>query len=594
MNLDRRVRTSFIAIAADLLLIGTKGALAVMTGSLAIAADAWHSFADLVVSVVVLAGIGLRLREERRAPAALAGLVPVASGGSVPAGVSGEPAAPRAGNRVEAGIAYAVAVAILYVPYEIATGLREAAVHEIRRPGLALGGMLLCAAIAFLAARLKLTVGRETGSAGLSADGFHSWSDMLGTLAVIAAILGQLAGVALEPIAAVLIAVLIGATGLELMVVSGEALLFGTPMRHGAGEAWLKERTRRARDCLRVLAPEAVPGPPRRLIVATLAGLAVLLWLATGLTAVGPSELGVRTRFGAVVGPPLEPGLHLVAPWPVDLVRRVELGSLRRSEIGFRSEPGASVRAALLWDGGDPPGYRRVPEESLALAGDENLVHASLVVHWRPTDPGRALFAVNRLDEVVVRLAESAFHEVMATEPLEGILASGRERILERTRSLLAREAGRLDLGIEVVSVLLQELRPPLEVAPAFRDVFSAREDHLRLLSLAEAHQNQALPEARGRAAMSGADAAASRAERRLRAEGDALHFAQVAGAFASHREVTGLRLHAETAEVALSGRKKIIADPRANRGGYHLWLFAPERPPPPLGPEPRHVEFPE
>jgi regulator of protease activity HflC (stomatin/prohibitin superfamily) len=62
--------------------------------------------------------------------------------------------------------------------------------------------------------------------------------------------------------------------------------------------------------------------------------------------------VGLRLRFGARVGAPLEPGLHLVLPWPVEEVERVPR-TVARLEVGFRSVAGAPP-SELLWD--DAPG----------------------------------------------------------------------------------------------------------------------------------------------------------------------------------------------------------------------------------------------
>ena len=64
--MDRRVRASLFSIGTDIFLTTLKGLLAFLTGSVAILADAYHSFSDLVVSCTVLTGILLRRRQERR------------------------------------------------------------------------------------------------------------------------------------------------------------------------------------------------------------------------------------------------------------------------------------------------------------------------------------------------------------------------------------------------------------------------------------------------------------------------------------------------------------------------------------------------
>ena len=65
--MDRRVRTSLFSIGTDIFLTCVKGILAALTGSVAILADAYHSFSDLIVSCTVLTGILLRRRQEQKA-----------------------------------------------------------------------------------------------------------------------------------------------------------------------------------------------------------------------------------------------------------------------------------------------------------------------------------------------------------------------------------------------------------------------------------------------------------------------------------------------------------------------------------------------
>jgi membrane protease subunit HflK len=52
--------------------------------------------------------------------------------------------------------------------------------------------------------------------------------------------------------------------------------------------------------------------------------------------------------------------------------------------------------------------------------------------------------------------------------------------------------------GIEVVSIELQDVHPPIDVVGAFRDVASAREDMNRRMNLAEGYRDSLIPEARG------------------------------------------------------------------------------------------------
>ena len=83
--MDRRLHTFLISIGTDIFLTSVKGILFFYTGSVAIFADAYHSFSDLIVSLTVLTGIALRLRQERK-PAVVAAKGPQDTGGGSDAG----------------------------------------------------------------------------------------------------------------------------------------------------------------------------------------------------------------------------------------------------------------------------------------------------------------------------------------------------------------------------------------------------------------------------------------------------------------------------------------------------------------------------
>lgn len=589
MKADRRIRTSLISIAADVVLISIKAFLGVFTGSLALVADALHSASDLGVSLVVLIGLIFRRREEARA---------------------GGPERERRLCRIEAGLAYAVACLILYAPYEIASTLLTRQGAPIDNLGVGIAGILACIALTGFIARLKLQVGRDTGSAALTADGYHSSTDLLSSIAVLFAVMGDAIGVRLDPIVAGLIAVLIGVTGVELFVASTRALIRGEPLKTDDLGDFLKRGWRRlwstdAKEVgtpspLAARAPEASPtrdgappspdsgrprAPLRHRVASAIASLrprhprrwacgliacALVAWLASGLTAIRPEEKGVRLRLGRIVEADLAPGLHWCLPWPLEEVARVRPREVRRIEIGFRTSRDGQ--------------HNRLFDEALVIAGDESLVDLNFVIHYRRPNPLAALFRARSTDEMVRALAESSVREVLATETTDAILTQEQPRILARIEARIQGEFDAHALDLTLVDLLLTEARPPSAVTQAFRDVFSAREDQLKVLQQAEARRNDAIPKARAESTARISEAASFAFDKRLRAEGDAERFRLESAAWKRSPEVTGYRLFIETIEQGLSNRRKIIANPRANFGGYQLWLFGPQQLPAPYG----------
>jgi membrane protease subunit HflK len=543
MMQDRRVRASVISMAGNVVLVAIQVFVSWLSGSLAVAADALHSLSDLGVSSVVLLGILLRRRHEARGPSA----------------------DPTRLHRLEAGIAYAVSLLILYSAYEIARVLLSRPAQPLKHLGVTVVGVLACILVTSFLSKLKLMVGRETGSAALVADGYHSRTDMLSSVAVLGVVMGDAVGVRLDVTVAGLIAALVVATGLELLVSATRALLTGTALRTDGLETWVHQRVDRAVASLPAGAGGRLPRP-RRVAGVVVAGVAAV-GLLSGLHVVEANQVGVRTRLGAVVDPALGPGLHLTLPWPLERVALARPGQVEAVEVGFRQ--GAAAGEA-----------RPDPEEALVLLGDESLVEVKLVVHYRVRSAVAALHRARSISETVRGLTEANLRGALCTERADDVLTGDRARVTARVRQGLQRDLDSLGLDVDIVAVLVTEAAPPPEVASSFRDVFSAREDQLRLLEQALAHQNQALPAARARGVAQLSDAEAEAEGLRARALGDAERFRLTALAQRDTRAVTGTRLFLETVEAGLAGKRKVIVNPRANHGGYHLWLFAPDRPP--------------
>ena len=74
---------------------------------------------------------------------------------------------------------------------------------------------------------------------------------------------------------------------------------------------------------------------------------------------------------------------------------------------------------------------RDVPEESLMLTGDENIVDVDFSVLWRinPAQVGHFLFNIQNAEGTVKAVAESAMREVVGRSDIEPILTGARQTI---------------------------------------------------------------------------------------------------------------------------------------------------------------------
>ena len=218
----------------------------------------------------------------------------------------------------------------------------------------------------------------------------------------------------------------------------------------------------------------------------------LFVWLASGLYRVGPDEQGVVLRFGKFVKT-TQPGLHYHIPIPVETVQTPKVTKVNRIDIGFRSE-----RDSGFSQGG---GVADVPQESLMLTGDENIVNIDFSVFWVIKDAGKFLFEIQDPEGTVKAAAETAMREVIAKSKIQPVLTEGRAKIEVETQEIIQSILDEYNSGIQITQVQTQKADPPDQVIDAFRDVQAARADMERSKNEAEAYANDVIPRARGEAA---------------------------------------------------------------------------------------------
>jgi membrane protease subunit HflK len=297
---------------------------------------------------------------------------------------------------------------------------------------------------------------------------------------------------------------------------------------------------------------------PSRFSPWLIALIALLLYAVSGLYIVGPDERGIILRFGRVVREADPgPGYHL--PWPIEQVLKPSVTQIRKEEFGFRTV-----------EVGPPARYRDVEQEALMLTGDENIVKLQFIVQFKvKTDPKGAtdfLFNVRDPQDTVRDAAEAAMREVLGRNAIDNALTEGKEQIQQDAQVLLQHILDQYGVGLEVVTVKLQDVDPPNQVSDAFKDVISAQQDKERLINEARGYANDVVPKARGQAAQLLNEAEGYRAAKVQDATGAAQRFSALQQEYEKAKDVTRLRLYLETMEQILPRVNKIILDEVAGK----------------------------
>ena len=222
-----------------------------------------------------------------------------------------------------------------------------------------------------------------------------------------------------------------------------------------------------------------------------LAGVLVLLWLASGMFQVNASEKGVVQRFGRFTEVRNE-GWGWAFPWPIETVTKVNFSQVNSVEY-----------------------------KSRVLTADVNLVEVRLAIQYLNADPVKVLFQVRDVEATLREVSESAIREVVGQASLDDVLGSARLRITDSTKERIQRTLDGYNSGLRIASVNLTDVQVPEAVVAAQRDANKAIEDRERYSKEALAYTNDIVPKAEGAAQRMIQDAEAYKSQVVALAEGD-------------------------------------------------------------------------
>lgn len=333
---------------------------------------------------------------------------------------------------------------------------------------------------------------------------------------------------------------------------------WGTPPGGSGGSGGdlppdIDELLRKAQDNLRRALPGGF-GPGR--LIAVIAVAAVGLWLASGFYLVKPGENAVITQFGAWTKTQSAPGLGYRFPWPVQNVDIVNTTVERRIQIGFSEGVGRDA------------GKRDIPEESLMLTSDANIVDLDLVVFWNIENARDYLFNIMDQEQTIKKVAESAIREVVGQTQLQPIITGNRTGVAESAKTIMQNTLNGYKSGVSILGVVIQEAVVHPDVIEAYEDVVAAQQDAERFQNEANIYANDIVPKARGEAIQIIQQAEGYKESQVAKAKGDADRFTSIYSAYLGGPEVTRTRLYLETMEDVLKNAQKIIIDENASGSG--------------------------
>ena len=319
---------------------------------------------------------------------------------------------------------------------------------------------------------------------------------------------------------------------------------------------------------------------------ALLGGLVLAGYLLAGVYTVAPGEVAVATIFGKEVRQQITEGLHYKLPWPFEAIEKVNVSEIRRIDVGAMNSPKSRLfpkkrLAEILSPAGGHSGHGAPvtsPETTAAIestpfsaqnqffTGDENILEIRMNIQYQIRDASDYLFNMNSPDTLVPVATRVAVTEFFGQMPVEDLLTVAKSQIQKRIAQKAQSMLDEYGTGLYIVNVNLQEVNPPKDVAEAFRDVSSAREEREERINKAQGYWNSVIPEARGNAHKLISDAEGYNQEVINQSRGDADKFLAMLDEYRRAKNVTAYRLYLETIEKILAQAHKFIVDSKKER----------------------------
>jgi len=278
----------------------------------------------------------------------------------------------------------------------------------------------------------------------------------------------------------------------------------------------------------------------------------------------------VHLRLGRVVHPGVPSGIHYALPWPIDQVEKVPVRAVQRLVIddflaGDQPHTTASAfRAATHL-------------ESFCVTGDNNVVNIACAIQYMISDPAASLFRSTAPETLLRAIACNSVIRCLAGMEVDQALTLGSQKIKDSIHHEMNRKLERLGIGLTVVAVDLQPIRPPQAVQSYFDDVVNAKIDYHKAISQAEADRNERLARARVDSIRQVQESQAYKATKIAEARGKASRFLYRLTEYRRAPEVTRERLYLHFVQSTLSKvPRKYVTDADEAGATGHMRIVVP------------------
>lgn len=313
-----------------------------------------------------------------------------------------------------------------------------------------------------------------------------------------------------------------------------------------------------------------------RLPLVLLAQFAVLI-LSTCVVFIEAGEAGLIERFGKPVSSNnvLGPGAHLKLPWPVDKVYRYRTEQIQTFVVGSAPKDDDGDHKVVLWTVPhvkEEVNYlvanRHEPDSPAEAAADNpnakkvppvSLLTTSIPIQYQITNITEWVYGHESSSNALMNIATREVARFLVSVDMTELMSVKRLESAQTLAGRIQAAAGARNLGVKILHVGLQDVHPPVKVAPEYQKVVAASQQKQAKIVTAQGEANTTNAQASAQATIITNTAEAARLNLELVTTARAAAFTNQLPAYLAAPSVYQQRLYAQAFPRAVAGARKYV-----------------------------------
>lgn len=277
-------------------------------------------------------------------------------------------------------------------------------------------------------------------------------------------------------------------------------------------------------------------------------GIIILIIVVKNVYSVSEQEQVIITQFGKVVSVQ-NAGLHFKLPF-IQEKTRVNT-TTQGMPIGY-NESGTNNPNEDTYD----------TEDSLMITKDFNFVNIDFYLEYKIVNPEKFVYNTSEPLETLRNLTKASIRSTISKYLVDEVMTTAKSKIQSEVKDKLIAEMQKINLGIEVVNISVQDAEPPTkEVIKAFKAVETAKQGAETAINNANKYKSEKLPSANAEADKIIKEAEAYKESRINEAEGQVARFKETYKEYKKFPLITKKRMFYETLETVLPNLEVVITD---------------------------------